>query len=287
MIKITETFAVYIFCICTSITSCTNGNSRSGQVNTQTNDSLIPNKNSKSITYHFDSIVNDSALIIFYKLYSKEQIHTIAAINRIDERKIGVNSKLIIPDSLYSDLLVYAPFPMHLDIPDSIQKFVLINQRIQWFGMYENKKLIRTGPVSTGRKKMPTPNKLYYTNFKAKRKVSTVNGSWIMPWYFNISNYGGIGMHQYTLPGYPASHSCIRLYQSDAKWFFDWAQQWTLSADQSRIVKYGTPVLVFGNYDFNNQGPWKLLPIFPDTLKLTENELKSIDSAIMHIKIYP
>jgi lipoprotein-anchoring transpeptidase ErfK/SrfK len=45
---------------------------------------------------------------------------------------------------------------------------------------------------------------------------------------------GAVGMHAGRLPGYPASHGCIRLPPSKAALFFN-------------IVEVGTPVRVFGN----------------------------------------
>jgi hypothetical protein len=44
---------------------------------------------------------------------------------------------------------------------------------------------------------------------------------------------GAVGMHAGRLPGYPASHGCVRLPPSKAKLFFD-------------IADTGTPVRVFG-----------------------------------------
>ncbi len=239
------------------------------------------------ITYHADSILDTTAWRIFTSKYDASQLKIIAAINRIDVSRIKIGSKLIIPDTIYTDFFHYVPFPKHLPLPDSVPKFILVNQRIQLFAAYENGVLVRTGPVSTGRKAKPTPNKLYYTNYKAKLKISTVDGSWKMPWYFNISNSGGIGMHQYTLPGYPASHSCIRMYEENANWIFNWAQPWTLTSDQRTILIYGTPVLVFGNYDFNQPSVWKTLPQNPHALDLTSDELQLINETIPKIRIHP
>lgn len=239
------------------------------------------------ITYHYDSILDTSAWRIFKEKYAPDQLKIIAAINRIDYSRVRTGSHLIVPDTFFTDFIHYTPFPAQLPLADSVPKFILVNQRIQLFAAYENGTLIRAGPVSSGRQAKPTPNKLYYTNYKAKKKVSTVDGSWIMPWYFNISNRGGIGMHQYTLPGYPASHSCVRMYEEDARWLFDWAQQWNLTADQTTVLTYGTPVLVFGKYDYKLPGPWKQLPQNPHALELTPDELSDIRQAITMIRIHP
>jgi hypothetical protein len=77
-----------------------------------------------------------------------------------------------------------------------------------------------------------------------------------MPWYFNFSNDRGFGVHQYTLPGRPASHGCVRMLDPDAQWVFEWGEGWTLSSDSLSVAEYGTPVLIVGNYNFNKRPPW-------------------------------
>lgn len=237
-----------------------------------------------NITYHFDSIPNDSSLKIFKSKYSSAQLKIIAATNRIDPNRIRIKSKLVIPDTLLVDFNQYSPFPATLNLPDSVIKFIVINQRIQLFAAYDHGKIAQFGPVSSGRKAKPTPNGLFYTNFKARKKKSTVDGDWIMPWYFNIANKDGVGMHQYFLPGYPASHSCIRMYEENAKWIYDWAEQWQVSADGNTVLKKGTPVLVFGTYDFQQPSDWKKLPENPKAIDLTEEELAEINNAIAQIQ---
>ena len=237
-----------------------------------------------NITYHFDSIPNDSSLKVFKNKYTIVEQKIIAATNRIDPTRFRTKTKLVVPDTLLSNFIEYSPFPITLNIPDSVTKFILINQRIQLFAAYENGKLAQFGPVSTGRKKKPTPNGLFYTNYKSKKKRSTVDGDWIMPWYFNIANKDGIGMHQFLLPGYPASHSCIRMYEENAKWIYDWANQWKISEDGNTILKKGTPVFIFGIYNFDQIPDWKKLPENPNAINLTEQELAEIKDALSNIE---
>jgi lipoprotein-anchoring transpeptidase ErfK/SrfK len=54
-----------------------------------------------------------------------------------------------------------------------------------------------------------------------------------MKWFMRLTD-GGVGMHVGILPGYPASHGCIRMPPDGAKVFYD-------------NVKIGTPVAV-GDY---------------------------------------
>jgi hypothetical protein len=77
-----------------------------------------------------------------------------------------------------------------------------------------------------------------------------------MPWYFNFANDRGFGVHQYDLPGRPASHGCVRMLERDAKWVFEWGEGWTIDPDSKDVVGYGTPVVVIGSYDFKKRQPW-------------------------------
>ena len=176
----------------------------------------------QEMNFHADSIANLTELRKFDSIYTQSQKEIIAALNRLDLSRLTVGRNLVVPDTFYPLLLTYAPFPARLPMSDSIPQLILVSLRVQAFAMYENGTLIRWGPVSTGKQSTPTPKGLYYCNYKSKKKISTVSDEWIMPWYFNIENFDGIGLHQFTLPGYPASHTCIRMYEEDAKFNFQW-----------------------------------------------------------------
>lgn len=235
------------------------------------------------ISYLLDSIADSEELENLIGSYSASQLQTIIAINRIDRNRLVPGQKLIIPDSVSETLMIYSPFPETLSLLDSMPKALLISQRIQAFAVYENGNLCRWGPVSSGKQTTPTPNGLHYANYKAKRKISTVNGSWVMPYYVNYMNFAGIGTHQYSLPGFPASHACVRLYMEDAKYIYEWVDMWKLEKDV--VVQNGTPFMVFGEYDFESAPPWyglaedpeanNLLPEEVDTLKHYKKLFKS------------
>jgi hypothetical protein len=124
---------------------------------------------------------------------------------------------------------------------------------------YENGILVRFGGVSTGKESTQTSSKLFFTNWKGKLVVSSIDDGWLLPWAFNLDNFAGVSMHQYELPGYPASHSCVRMSEEDAKWVYEWADQWILSPKE-KLLASGTPVLVFGKYHYAEKAPWKRLP---------------------------
>ena len=233
------------------------------------------------VVYSIDSLQTKTALDSFNNRFSSEQRKIIYALNRIDERKVWTGKELVIPDSISTDLMDYSPFPKELGMVDTIPKLVLISQRIQAFGLYESGKLIKWGPVSSGKKSTPTPNGLHYGNYKAKRKVSSVNEDWILPYYFNFMNFEGVGTHQYAMPGYPASHACVRLYMADAQYIYDWANMWTLKG--STIKSNGTPFIVYGEYDYDNKKPWLQLADSIESNNFTEDEIEVLRN---HIKNY-
>ena len=73
-------------------------------------------------------------------------------------------------------------------------------------------------PVSTGRKGFRTPEGNYVVTDKHRKWRSTRYPA-DMPFFMRLS-CGEIGFHEGRLPGYPASHGCIRMRRKDAAEFF-------------------------------------------------------------------
>lgn len=228
------------------------------------------------ITYKIDSLKTSVALDSFKNKYSEAQQKVIYALNRIEGRKVRAGKSLVVPDTLFDDILNYSPFPKKLDIISEVPKTILISQRVQGFALYEKGNLVKWGPVSSGKKSTPTPNGLHYANYKAAKKVSTVDNSWLLPYYFNFMNFEGVGVHQYALPGYPASHACVRLYMDDAFYIYNWAEQWELTENGQRVHKNGTPFMVFGAYDYDAPAPWLQLAESNTCDDLLDSELSTL-----------
>jgi lipoprotein-anchoring transpeptidase ErfK/SrfK len=195
---------------------------------------------------------------------------TILKINRIDERHARGRA-LMVPDSIAGELS-YSPLPESLPNLRSIPKFVLVSRRVQAFGAYENGRLVRWGPTSTGKEATPTDSGLFFTNWKSRRAISTEDPSWILDWYVNFIALKGVAFHEYDLPGRPASHGCVRLLEIDARWVFQWADQWVPGRGQT-VREYGTPVLVMGDYDYHAPAPWLRLAEDPEADRVTPDEV--------------
>src|SRR5262245_60890136 len=96
-------------------------------------------------------------------------------------------------------------------------KLVVVSLHVQALLMYQSGHQVRWGPVSSGRRDSPTIPRLYYANWKARERRSSVNEEWLLRWVINLESIDGISLHQYDLPGYPASHSCVRFLEADAE----------------------------------------------------------------------
>lgn len=201
------------------------------------------------------------------------KIWIVLAANRTDRTNISKMDSIIVPKDLTGDIAYYLPFPFKVSALNNVSKIILFSYATQTFATYEYGELIRTGPTNMGRKADKTPTGLFFSNWKAEETTSTFNDEWNLKWNFNIENKLGVGWHQYELPGYPASHSCLRLQERDAKYLYDWADEWVLQNPQTVKLK-GTPVIVFGSYPFDGPKPWYQLVKNPKALNLSESDIK-------------
>jgi L,D-transpeptidase catalytic domain len=181
--------------------------------------------------------------------FRPRQMSLIQKLNRVDRRDLGNLREIVVPDRWDLPTNAYSPMPQFVPGMAAAPKAVIVDLPGQVFGAYENGRLIRWGPVNTGKRGTPTPPGIYHLNWKSPLRISSVNSSWKMPYYFNFSARFGLGMHEYQMPGGPASHGCVRMLTADAQWLFDWGQQ------RSRAAK-GTPVVIVGQYHFGDPKPW-------------------------------
>ena len=187
--------------------------------------------------------------------FTASQIGLLEKLNRADAEHLTRLPALIVPD-LWTDELAYSPLPRSIPWAQPFGKSFVVHLPSQVFGAYEYGALIRWGPVSSGRASHPTPSGLFHLNWHALRRTSTDNEAWKLEWYFNFHNGRGLALHEFSLPGKPASHACLRLLRRDAMWLYGWGEGWVLADDGQNMARFGTPVLVVGAYDFQAPPPW-------------------------------
>jgi hypothetical protein len=188
--------------------------------------------------------------------FNHTQLARLEKLNRRDLQHLGRSRSLVVPEPWDLDELAYSPLPAEYPAVAAHPKFLLVHQPMQVFGAYESGRLVRWGPVSTGRRSRLTPVGLFHLNWRSPGRHSTVDPEWYMRWYFNFDNKRGLSLHEYELPGYAASHACVRLLARDARWLFDWGEEWQLSEDGHTVIKPGTPLLIVGTFAFGEEPPW-------------------------------
>jgi hypothetical protein len=188
--------------------------------------------------------------------FSSGQLALLAKLNRADSAHLSRLPRIVVPNRWVPDELLYSPMPQVVPQLSDEMKAIVVDLAAQVFGAYESGRLVRWGPVSSGARHRQTPPGTYHLNWHQRVRVSSENPTWIMPWYFNFSSTEGLGLHQYSLPGRPASHGCVRMLATDAKWLFNWGKGWMLADGSDEPAQPGTLVLILGTYDFRSPQPW-------------------------------
>jgi len=239
-------------------------------------DTVFKYKLNRVVHYTKLPVEGRKTLRVLDSLYGSEGKKLILTLNRLDSRNLRKNDTLVIPDTI-ANLMSFSPFPFLIEELKSIPKILFVSRKVQAFAAYKNGVLIKWGPTSTGRKVKQTPAGFFSLTWKKKETISTIDEEWILPFYFNFINFEGVAFHQYMMPGYPASHGCVRLLKEDAEWIFSWGEQWILTKNGLHRRAYGTPVIVFGDYEYGKPRPWRRLTNEKTLeIQISENEIKEV-----------
>lgn len=102
------------------------------------------------------------------------------------------------------------------------EKYILIDRRQQYLGLYEWGNLKYTYPISTGTSNS-TPLRKFVVNYMNQVHNSSKFEQAPMDHALNI--FGDYFIHEGIVPGYPATHGCIRLFPLHARFlFYQWAK---------------------------------------------------------------
>jgi lipoprotein-anchoring transpeptidase ErfK/SrfK len=117
--------------------------------------------------------------------------------------------------SLVPDTPAPAPAASPAEPPESAVKVVVSIPQQRAF-VFKAGELVASAPVSTGRRGHPTPVGTFRILEKQVHHRSNIYSNAPMPYMQRLTTYG-IALHAGPLPGYPASHGCIRLPLAFAK----------------------------------------------------------------------
>ena len=106
---------------------------------------------------------------------------------------------------------------------------IIISIADQRISLYENGALVARSSVSTGVERHPTPLGVFSVLSKKKWHRSNIYSAAPMPYMQRIT-WSGIALHAGDLPGYPASHGCIRLTNDFA------IRLWHLTKSGTRVI---------------------------------------------------
>jgi len=106
---------------------------------------------------------------------------------------------------------------------------VVVSLKEQRIALYDAGKLLAQSVVSTGMKGHPTPTGIFSVIQREKYHESNIYSNAPMPLMQRLT-WSGIALHAAVLPGYPASHGCIRLSYRFAK------QLWGATKIGTRVI---------------------------------------------------
>lgn len=101
--------------------------------------------------------------------------------------------------------------------------FFVISTNKQHVSVYGRNGLFARSPVSTGRPDHPTPHGIFSIIGKERYHHSNIYSGAPMPYMQRIT-WSGVAMHEGVLPGYAASHGCIRMPHDFARRLFGYTE---------------------------------------------------------------
>jgi peptidoglycan hydrolase-like protein with peptidoglycan-binding domain len=105
------------------------------------------------------------------------------------------------------------------DVANGQPLIVVISLNAQKIDIYRGTMLIASSQVSSGKPGYATPVGAYSILEKQRWHASNIYSGAPMPWMQRLT-WSGMALHGGVLPGYPASHGCVRLHPSFASKLF-------------------------------------------------------------------
>lgn len=228
----------------------------------------------EATSFHLEPVRGRGTVAALRARIPGAELDQVLRLNRVDAEHLARLDSLVVPDAV-TGFVAPSPFPARVPGADSLRRIVVVALRVQAFALVDSGRCVFWGPISSGAAESPTPPGAYSVNWKMPVHVSTVDESWVMRWCMNLDNREGTALHEYDLPGRPASHCCVRLLAEDARRLYDAVEEWRLARDGRTVLERGTPVFVIGEYDFDAPPPWRRLPVDPAADHVSAGELQA------------
>jgi lipoprotein-anchoring transpeptidase ErfK/SrfK len=117
--------------------------------------------------------------------------------------------------------------------PQASVNHIIVSIADQRLYAYHDQQLVAWSNVSSGKPGHETPTGEFTISEKDPNHHSNLYENAPMPYFMRLTD-GGVGMHAGILPGYPASHGCVRLPSDMARELY-------------QRVESGTPVEITGD----------------------------------------
>lgn len=172
---------------------------------------------------------------------------TVARFNRIDRRHLYPGMTIKVPLDL-TKARNYTPMPATYAPAKRYERYILVNLAEQWLGAYAFGKLAFSMPAASGKAGSETPTGIFRIDARHRNHTSSLYQTedksaqypmdYAMRFYIGPDNVA-YWIHARDIPGKPASHGCIGLYDEamqnrmfsfpdkpqlmDAKRLYEWA----------------------------------------------------------------
>lgn len=192
-----------------------------------------------------------------------DQWENVARFNRIDQRHVYAGVRIKVPRSL-KDVINFSPLPAHIDDAQRERRFILIDLSEQFLGAYEYGKLQFSLPIASGdpkqNKDTPTGEfeitAFHRDHSSSLYQIEQLKIAYPMTYALLFHTEDGVRfwIHGRDMPGYPASHGCVGLYDEDmqskyygtpkrprlgdARRLYEWVTEFPAAEDDGKMYRF-------------------------------------------------
>ncbi|MGB4600700.1 MAG: L,D-transpeptidase [Trichlorobacter sp.] len=187
-------------------------------------------------------------------LYGKDWVW-VARFNRIDRRHIYPGMTIKEPEDM-ATIRGYTPLPQEYAPARQRRKYLLLDVSEQWIGAYERGVLKFSMPAATGKAGSETPLGMFridarhLTHTSSLYKVAEEGDQYPMDnalRFFIDDKNVGYWIHARDLPGRPASHGCIGLFDEEMQQRVFETPKKPILLDSQKLYAWAAPDSEYGD----------------------------------------